>query len=127
MDSCVAFAKEHGYTLTMYNRRRPIPELKSSNFMTRSFGERAAMNSPIQGTAADIIKIAMNSVSRALVEGGYKSRLILQVHDELMIETALDELEDVKKLLKEKMENAAQLAVPLIVDVKQGDSWYAAK
>ena len=127
MDSCVAFAKEHGYTLTMYNRRRPIPELKSSNFMTRSFGERAAMNSPIQGTAADIIKIAMNSVSRALREGGYKSRLILQVHDELMIETALDELEDVKKLLKEKMENAVQLAVPLIVDVKQGDSWYAAK
>ncbi len=127
MDSCVAFAKEHGYTLTMYNRRRPIPELKSSNFMTRSFGERAAMNSPIQGTAADIIKIAMNSVSRALGEGGYKSRLILQVHDELMIETALDELEDVKKLLKEKMESAAQLAVPLIVDVKQGDSWYAAK
>ncbi|MBR4513409.1 MAG: DNA polymerase I [Lachnospiraceae bacterium] len=127
MDSCVAFAKENGYALTMYGRRRPIPELKSSNFMTRSFGERAAMNSPIQGSAADIIKVAMNSVSKALKDGGYKSRLILQVHDELMIETALDELEAVKALLKEKMEGAAKLSVPLIVDVKQGDSWYAAK
>ena len=95
--------------------------------MTRSFGERAAMNSPIQGSAADIIKVAMNSVSKALKDGGYKSRLILQVHDELMIETALDELEAVKALLKEKMEGAAKLSVPLIVDVKQGDSWYAAK
>ena len=127
MDSCVAFAKEKGFALTMYGRRRPIPELKSSNFMTRSFGERAAMNSPIQGSAADIIKIAMNSVSKALKDGGFKSRLILQVHDELMIEASLDELEAVKTLLKEKMEGAAKLAVPLIVDVKQGDSWYAAK
>lgn len=127
LDNCVLNAKEKGYSLTMYGRRRPIPELSSSNFMTRSFGERAAMNSPIQGTAADIIKIAMINVNRSLKEKNLKSRLILQVHDELMIETSLDEVEIVKELLVESMMNAASLKVPLVVDVNSGSSWYAAK
>ena len=127
LDSTVKEAKEKGYTVTMFGRRRPIPELSSSNFMTRSFGERAAMNSPIQGTAADIIKIAMINVNKALKAGNYKSRLVLQVHDELLIEAKIEELDDVKQLLVTKMMEAANLKVPLIVDVHSGDSWYDAK
>ena len=127
LDSTVKEAKEKGYTVTMFGRRRPIPELSSSNFMTRSFGERAAMNSPIQGTAADIIKIAMINVNKALKTGNYKSRLVLQVHDELLIEAKIEELDDVKQLLVTKMMEAANLKVPLIVDVHSGDSWYDAK
>lgn len=127
LDSTVEDAKKLGYSVTMFNRRRPIPELNSSNFMTRSFGERAAMNSPIQGSAADIIKIAMINVNRSLKENKLKSKLILQVHDELMIETANDEIDIVKKLLVEGMMNAANLLVPLIVDVNSGSSWYDAK
>ena len=123
LDSCVADAKKNGFTMTLYGRIRPIPELSSSNFMQRSFGERAAMNSPIQGTAADIIKIAMNRVSARLTAEGLASKLILQVHDELLIEAPFDEEETVKILLKEEMEKAASLRVKLEVDVKSGSTW----
>lgn len=127
LELTVSNAKKLGYTTTMFNRRRPIPELSSSNYMTRSFGERAAMNSPIQGTAADIIKIAMIGVNTELKRRGLKSRLILQVHDELLIETACEELDEVKEILTGRMMNAASLRVPLIVDVNCGKSWYDAK
>lgn len=127
LDSCVETAKETGVVKTLYGRIRPIPELKSSNFMQRSFGERVAMNSPIQGTAADIIKIAMIKVYEELKNRGLKSRLILQIHDELLIEAAHDEVEEVKELLKDNMENAVKLAVPLYVDVHTGESLYDAK
>ncbi len=127
LDDTVSNAKEKGYTVTIFNRRRPLPELKSSNFMTRSFGERAAMNSPIQGTAADIIKVAMIKVNQTLKEKGLKSRLILQVHDELLIEAHKDELEEVKSILVDCMMNAAKLRVPLIVDVHSGNNWFEAK
>ena len=127
LDSCVATAKDTGVVKTLYGRIRPIPELQSSNFMQRSFGERVAMNSPIQGTAADIIKIAMIKVYDELKKRGLKSRLILQIHDELLIEAALDEVDEVKELLKENMENAVKLAVPLYVDVHTGESLYDAK
>ena len=96
-------AKKNGYTVTMFGRRRPIPELASSNFMTRSFGERAAMNAPVQGTAADIIKIAMVRVNRRLKEEHLQSKLVLQIHDELIIETKKEELEIVQKILVEEM------------------------
>lgn len=127
LDEVVKSAKEKGYSITMFNRRRPIPELKSSNFMTRSFGERCAMNSPIQGTAADIIKIAMINVDKELKARKLKSRLILQVHDELLIEVKKEELEEVKSLLNDNMMKAASLSVPLIVDMHDGTSWYDAK
>ena len=127
LDSIVDFAKQNGYALTMYKRRRPIPELKSSNFMTRSFGERAAMNSPIQGSAADIIKIAMVNVYKALKQKQMKSRLVLQIHDELIIETHKDEIEEVKQLLKQEMTNASSLKVPLIIDMHSGNNWYETK
>lgn len=127
LDGEVEKAKNDGYITTMFGRRRPVPELKSSNFMQRSFGERVAMNSPIQGTAADIIKIAMVRVNRALREANLKSRLILQVHDELLIETAIDELEMVSDILEREMRQAADLAVPLEVDMHTGNNWYEAK
>lgn len=120
-------AKKNGYTVTMFGRRRPIPELASSNFMTRSFGERAAMNAPVQGTAADIIKIAMVRVNRRLKEEHLQSKLVLQIHDELIIETKKEELEIVQKILVEEMMHAADLTVPLLVDANVGDSWYDAK
>ncbi len=126
LDRLVADAKENGYTATMYGRRRPIPELSSSNFMQRSFGERVAMNSPIQGTAADIIKIAMIRVWKELRRAGLASRLILQVHDELVIETRREETEQVSRILEESMKGAAQLAVPLEVDLHTGENWYEA-
>ena len=127
LDRQVKEAKEQGYTTTIYGRRRPIPELSSSNFMQRSFGERVAMNSPIQGTAADIIKIAMIRVWEALREGEFKSRLILQVHDELVIETVREEEEAVRRILLENMQAAADLAVALEVDLHTGENWYEAK
>ncbi len=126
LDRLVADAKEKGYITTMYGRRRPIPELASSNFMQRSFGERVAMNSPIQGTAADIIKIAMIRVWKKLRQTGLSSRLILQVHDELVIETRQEEVEQVRRILEESMKQAAQLAVPLEVDLHTGENWYEA-
>lgn len=127
LDGEVEKAKKDGYVSTMFGRRRPVPELKSSNFMQRSFGERVAMNSPIQGTAADIIKIAMVRVNERLRREGLRSRLILQVHDELLIETAKEELEVVSRILEEEMRGAADLAVPLEVDMHTGSNWYEAK
>ena len=127
LDGLVKDGKEHGYVTTMFGRRRPVPELRSSNFMQRSFGERVAMNAPIQGTAADIMKIAMIGVNRRLKEQNLKSRLVLQVHDELLIEAYRPELPEVEKILREEMEQAASLDVPLEIDMHQGDSWYEAK
>lgn len=127
LDGLVADAKEKGYSLTMFHRRRPLPELASSNFMQRSFGERVAMNAPIQGTAADIIKIAMIRVHDRLAKEGLKSRLILQVHDELLIEARTEELKQVKKILSEEMSGAANLSVDLEIDMHDGKNWYEAK
>ena len=127
LDKLVADAKSRGYVTTMFGRRRPVPELSSSNFMQRSFGERVAMNSPIQGTAADIIKLAMIKVWRALRDEGLKSKLILQVHDELVIETFLEEEERVRRILEENMRSAADLAVTLEIDLHTGENWYEAK
>lgn len=127
LDGLVDSAREKGYSETMYGRRRPVPELKSSNFMQRSFGERVAMNSPIQGTAADIIKIAMIRVWSALRDAGLKSRLILQVHDELLIETYREEEPQVRRILEDNMKAAAELAVTLEVDVHSGANWLEAK
>ena len=126
LDRLVTDAKEKGYAETMFGRRRPVPELSSSNFMQRSFGERIAMNSPIQGTAADIIKIAMIRVKQRLDREQLKSKLILQVHDELLIEVAADEEEYVKTLLAEEMRHAADLAVTLEVEVQSGKNWFEA-
>ena len=123
----MAEAKELGYAVTMFGRRRPVPELKSSNFMQRSFGERVAMNSPIQGTAADIIKIAMIRVWRRLKENHMESRLVLQVHDELLVETKESEIGEVKKILTEEMQHAADLRVALEIDLHEGRNWYEAK
>ncbi len=127
VDSLVEGAKKDGYVTTMFGRRRPVPELKSGNFMQRSFGERVAMNAPIQGSAADIMKIAMINVLRRLKAEGLKSRMILQVHDELLIETALDEKDKVCTLLTEEMEKAAVLSVALKASLSTGSNWYEAK
>ena len=127
LDNTVEQAKEIGYVTTLFGRRRPVPELASSNFMQRAFGERVAMNSPIQGTAADIMKIAMIGVNRRLKEANMKSRLVLQVHDELLIEAHQAEVEQVKEILAYEMEHAATLLVPLDVDMHVGESWYEAK
>ncbi len=127
LDDTVKHAKEMGYVVTLFGRRRPVPELSSSNFMQRSFGERVAMNAPIQGTAADIIKIAMIGVHQRLKERKMKSRLVLQVHDELLIEAYRPELDEVRAILKEEMEQAVSLDVPLEVDMHMGENWYEAK
>ena len=127
LDGLVSEAKEKGYSLTMFGRRRPVPELTSSNFMQRSFGERVAMNAPIQGTAADIIKIAMIRVHDRLAEEGLQSKLILQVHDELLIETHKEELTQVEQILTEEMQGAAQMSVTLEIDMHTGNNWYEAK
>ncbi len=126
LDGAVIAAKDRGYSVTMFGRRRPIPELKESNFMRRQFGERVAMNAPIQGTAADIIKIAMIGVDRRLREEGLKSRLVLQVHDELLVEAEESETERVREILREEMEGAADMKVRLEIDMHTGDSWYEA-
>ena len=127
LDDTVAHAKDMGYVVTLFGRRRPVPELASSNFMQRSFGERVAMNAPIQGTAADIMKIAMIGVNRRLKEQNLKSKLVLQVHDELLIEAYKPELSEVEKILREEMEQAASLDVPLEIDMHTGENWYEAK
>ncbi len=127
LDGLVSQGKEHGYVTTLYGRRRPIPELKSAGFMQRQFGERVAMNSPIQGTAADIMKIAMIRVDRELRKQNMKSRIVLQIHDELLVETVREEEEQVKALLEEQMKHAADLKVALEVEAKTGESWFAAK
>jgi len=127
LDKCIEDAKEKGYVETMYGRRRPIPELSSSNFMTRSFGERVAMNSPIQGSAADIMKIAMINVYEGLKKAGLDAKVIIQVHDELLIEVREDQLEAAKTILCDEMKHAADLSVALEVDVHAGKDWYEAK
>lgn len=126
LDSCVSDAKEKGYSITMFGRRRPVPELKSGNYMQRSFGERIAMNSPIQGTAADIIKIAMIRVEKRILTEGLKSRIVLQVHDELLVETELSEIDRVKEILLEEMQGAADLSIPLEIGMAQGSNWFEA-
>lgn len=127
MDACVSQGKAEGYSVTMYGRRRPLPELSSPNYNRRQFGERAAMNTPVQGAAADIIKIAMNAVHDELKASGLTAKLILQVHDELIVEAPEEEREQVETLLRRCMENAASLRVPLIADVHSGRSWYDTK
>lgn len=127
LDDMVASAKESGFALTYYGRRRPVPELKSGNFMQRSFGERVAMNSPIQGTAADIIKIAMINVYNALKEENMKTKLILQVHDELLLEVPNEEREKAEQILRDQMVRACDLAVKMEVDLHTGNDWYEAK
>ena len=127
MEDIVESAKEKGYVETEFKRRRYIPELKSNNYMVRQFGQRVAMNTPIQGTAADIMKIAMINVMKELKSRNMKSKIVLQVHDEMMIETALEEVDEVKDILKEKMENAIKLRVPLIAEVSEATNWYDCK
>lgn len=126
LDELVEQAKTRGYAITMYNRRRPVPELSSTNFMQRQFGERVAMNSPIQGSAADIIKIAMINVNKRLKSENLKSRLLLQIHDELLIETHESEVDKVRKILINEMKNASNLKVSLEVDANTGNDWYEA-
>lgn len=126
LDGLVEEAKETGYAKTLFHRKRPVPELQSSAFMQRAFGERVAMNSPIQGTAADIIKIAMVAVNKKLKEKKLASKLILQVHDELIIEAKTEEVEQVKEILASQMQQAASLSVPLDIDLQCADSWYDA-
>ncbi|MCI9063862.1 MAG: DNA polymerase I [Clostridia bacterium] len=127
MNTSIENAKSLGYAETLFNRRRNIKELTSNNYMVRQFGERAAMNTPVQGTAADIMKIAMINVYNELKKKGLKSKIVLQVHDEMMIESPKDEVEEVKTLIKECMENAAKLDVPLVVDVSEAPNWYECK
>lgn len=127
LDGCVENAKRDGYVDTLYGRRRPIPELSSSNFMTRSFGERVAMNSPIQGTAADIMKIAMIKVNEALADNQIDGAILIQVHDELLLEVNKEQAEQARELLCKCMSEAADLAVRLEVDVHEGNNWYEAK
>ncbi|MDO5132905.1 MAG: DNA polymerase I, partial [Eubacteriales bacterium] len=127
LDGLVSSAKKNGYASTMYGRRRPVPELSSSNFMQRSFGERVAMNSPIQGSAADIMKIAMIRVWERILREKCRSQLILQIHDELLIETAPGEEDLVRSILEEEMGRAAELSVRLETDVHSGTDWYVAK
>lgn len=127
LDQQVADGKEKGYVTSLFDRRRPVPELKSANFMQRSFGERVAMNSPIQGSAADIMKLAMTAVDKELLARGMKSRIVLQVHDELLVETWEPELADVMEILEEKMKGAASLRVALEVEAHSGNTWLDAK
>ena len=127
MQESIKKAKETGYSVTMFGRRREIAELKSNNYMVRQFGERAAMNTPVQGTAADIMKIAMIKVYNELQKRKLKTKIVLQVHDEMMLETPVEEKEQVKQLLKECMENAASLKVPLIAEVSEAENWYDCK
>ena len=127
MQNIVKEAKENGYVTTLFNRRRYIPELKNKNKNIVQFGERVAMNTPIQGSAADIIKIAMNKLYKVLKENNLKSKLVMQVHDELIVETYDEEIEKVKSLMKEAMENVVKLDIPLDVDLNVGNSWYDAK
>ena len=123
MERVIAEAKEKGYVETLFGRRRPLPELRHPNFNTRAFGERVARNMPIQGTAADIMKLAMVNVHRRMRAEGLRSRLLLQVHDELIAECPTDEAEHVKELLEQEMSGAVKLSVPLTANAKLGHSW----
>ena len=124
IDSNVENAKKNGYVTTLYGRKREINELKSSNFAVRAFGERAAMNMPLQGTSADIIKIAMVRVYQRMKKEGLNAKLVLQVHDELVVDCPENEMERVEKILKFEMEHAAELSVPLVAEIGVGKSWY---
>ena len=127
MTSITEEAKEKGYVETLFHRRRYIPELKSNNYMVRQFGSRAAMNTPIQGTAADIMKIAMIKVFKEIKKRGLKSKIVLQVHDEMMIEAKIEEAEEIKEILKHEMESAVQLKVPLVAEISEAQNWYECK
>ena len=127
MENITKQATDNGYVETLFHRRRYIPELKSNNYMVRQFGSRVAMNTPIQGTAADIMKIAMIKVYQEIQKRGLKSKIVLQVHDEMMIEAPEDEKEQVKEIMKKCMESAISLNVPLIVDIEEAKNWYDCK
>ena len=127
MEDIVETAKTEGYVETLFHRRRYIPEIKSNNYMVRQFGSRIAMNTPIQGTAADIMKLAMINVYKELQNKNLKSKIILQVHDELLIEAVEEEKEQVEKILKQEMENVIKLKVPLKIDIEEGNNLYDAK
>ena len=127
MDGNVRKATEDGYVETLFGRRRVINELKASNYNVRSFGERAAMNMPLQGSSADIIKKAMLRVAERLSKEGFQAKLVLQVHDELVIDCPKNEAEKVSELLKTEMENAVSLRVPLTVEIGTGDNWHETK
>jgi len=127
MDNCVETAKNKGYVETLYHRRRYIPELNSNNYMVRKFGDRVAMNTPVQGTAADIMKIAMVNVFKALKASNLKAKIVLQIHDELLVEAPIEEEEKVKEILVNEMENAVKLDVPLKVEALSGKNWYQTK
>ncbi len=127
MENITKQATEDGYVETLFHRRRYIPELKSSNYMVRQFGSRAAMNTPIQGTAADIMKIAMIKVYKEIKKRKLHSKIVLQVHDEMMIEAPEEEKEQIKEILKQSMETAVSLNVPLIADISEAKNWYDCK
>ena len=126
MDTVVREAKDKGYVETLFNRRRELPDINSRNFNVRGFAERTAINSPIQGSAADILKIAMIQLDEALTAGGYKTKMLLQVHDEIVLEVPNDELSTIKKLVKDTLEAAIELKVPLEADENDGQTWYEA-
>ena len=127
MDNIKEEAKEKGYVKTLFNRRRYIPELKSNNYMVRQFGSRAAMNTPIQGTAADIMKIAMLKVFKEIEKRGLKSKIVLQVHDEMMLEVPIGEQQEIQEIMKKCMESAADLKVPLVAEISEANNWYDCK
>ncbi|HEL1556443.1 TPA: DNA polymerase I [Streptococcus suis] len=127
METIVRDARDKGYVETLYKRRRELPDINSRNFNVRNFAERTAINSPIQGSAADILKVAMINLDKALTEAGLSTRMLLQVHDEIVLEVPMAELETVKAMVKETMESAIQLSVPLIADENEGETWYEAK
>ena len=120
-------ARDKGYVETLFKRRREIPDINSRNFNVRGFAERTAINSPIQGSAADILKIAMLQLDQALVAGGYQTKMLLQVHDEIVLQVPKEELPKIKQLVKETMESAIELAVPMEADENEGKTWYEAK
>jgi len=127
LDDTITGAKQFGYVETLFGRRRYIPELNNKNYNIRAFGERTAMNSPVQGTAADIIKIAMSNLDVTLRESHHETAILLQVHDELVLEAPTSEVESASALVREKMGNAAALDVPVVVDIGVGDNWLDAK
>ena len=124
MDGCISFAKDNGYAVTLSGRRRYIPELKSSNYNLRGFGERVAMNMPLQGSAADIMKMAMLNVDKAIAAEGLRSKIVLQIHDELIVDCYPDEAERVKEIVAQQMEHTVNLACPLTVEVGEGANLY---
>jgi len=127
IDKVIADAKETGYVCTMLGRKRPMPDINSPNYGLKSFAERTAINTPVQGTAADIIKVAMINISNELKKKKLKTKMILQVHDELVFEVPKDELDEVKKLVKKEMEGAVKINVPVVVNIGVGKSWAEAK